>query len=69
MKKTQNLIAVILFCAVIVTMPVISALLPREHKSDYENRTLATFPTLSVKTLFNGSFVAGVEDYLTDFTI
>ncbi|MBR3867127.1 MAG: hypothetical protein IKM54_04975, partial [Butyricicoccus sp.] len=66
MKKTQNLIAVVLFVAVIVAVPIASVLLPREHKSDYENRTLATFPHLSVQTLFNGSFVAGVEDYLTD---
>lgn len=66
MKKTQNLIAVILFLAVLFAVPIASALLPREHTSDYENRTLATFPHLSVQTLFDGSFAAGVEDYLTD---
>lgn len=66
MKKLQNILAVVLFCAAIVTIPVLSVLLPREHRSDYENRTLATFPQFSVQTLFDGSFAAGVEDYLTD---
>ncbi len=66
MKKTNNLVAVVVFLAVLFAVPIVSVLLPRESMSAYENRELAVFPQLSVQSLFDGSFVEGVEDYLTD---
>ncbi len=66
MKKTQNIIITALFVAILCFVPVLSAALPREAVSAYENRELATFPVFSAKSLFDGSFVAGVEDYLID---
>lgn len=66
MKRICNILAVVLFAGVIFALPAASVVLPREHVSIYENRTLATFPALSAKTLFDGSFVSGVETYLTD---
>ena len=49
--------------------PALSVLLPREQVSLYENRTLATFPQLTVRSLMSGTFVSGVEDYLTDHLV
>lgn len=66
MKKFCNIAAVLVFIAVLFAVPVASILLPRDRISAYENRELAAFPDLSLQTIFDGSFVAGVEDYLTD---
>ena len=37
-----------------------------EHASLTENRMLAGFPTLSARSVRDGSFMSGIEDYLSD---
>ena len=69
MKKICNLLAVVLFAAALIVPPALSVLLPRERVSLYENRTLAAFPQLTARSLMSGSFVSGVEDYLTDHLV
>lgn len=45
-KMTPQKLMIALFAVVILTVPIVTAALPKQERSENENRTLATFPTL-----------------------
>lgn len=59
-----NVVAMILVFAVVsITLIVVKR---ESGVSEHENRELATFPTLSLSSWFDGSFTAGVTEFYTD---
>ena len=62
----RNKLIIIVFIAYIAFISVGSIILKDRKFSDMENRTLQTFPELSLETVANGSFMNKFEDYMAD---
>lgn len=56
----------ILFGAVIIMIPVITIVMPKNTFSQNENRLLAEFPELTAGSVLDRSYMEGFEDYLSD---
>ena len=56
----------VLFAAALVGMAVGSALAPDRRQSESENRLLQQWPTLSLSSVTDGSYMQALERYLTD---
>ena len=66
MKKTKNTISIILVALLFFAMTIACWFLPDKQYSDSERRKLASFPTLTIKTLLNGTFTGNFETYAQD---
>ncbi|MCR4608610.1 MAG: hypothetical protein K5750_02795, partial [Eubacterium sp.] len=62
----KNKIIIITFIAYIAIISIGSIILRDREFSDMENRTLKTFPELTLKTVVNGKFMSEFEDYMSD---
>lgn len=62
----KNKIIIITFIAYIAIISIGSLILKDREFSDMENRTLKTFPELTLKTVADGSFMSEFEDYMSD---
>lgn len=69
MKKFGITFILIFFCAVLFTVPVLSALEESDDYSIYENRSLASFPQYSNELLLSGHYSRAWENYLSDHII
>ena len=65
-KKTFNIIICTLACTLILSGFLMCVLLPKESYSYSERRELASFPELSVSSLFTGRFTDSFDDYAVD---
>lgn len=54
------------FLAAIIFLSALFLILPKRGYSDNENRYLTAIPDFSVKALFDGTFTADFESYVTD---
>lgn len=61
-----NKFTTIVFCTLIGGISLASVISPTREKSETENRDLAQMPTISVKSLFDGSFSRNYEEFITD---
>ena len=66
MKKTYNLLAVLVFVFILFFFPVATKLLPHKEYSFYENRNLEPVPIYSKETLFDGTYLPQWETYFSD---
>lgn len=66
MKSKHAKVIVSLFLLAIFTMSIISFVDKDKAISEKESRTLAQKPKLTVKSLFNGSYVRDFEEYYAD---
>lgn len=69
MKKRlniPNLITCIAFFAILVSMPIITAVLPKKGFSEMENKYLERLPQASAKTIFNRTYMNKLETYISD---
>ena len=56
-----------LIVAILIVVTFVSYFLcPDKEKSEWENRYLATKPTLSMANILDSSFMVGYEDYIND---
>ncbi|MBQ6230079.1 MAG: hypothetical protein IJJ74_03065 [Eubacterium sp.] len=62
----RNKLIIIVFIAYIAFISIGSIILKDREFSDMENRTLKTFPELSVKTVLSGKFMDEFEEYMSD---
>lgn len=62
-------LSAILFCSLLAVFFLLTVVLPPDERAVItENRNMAEFPALSAGSLNDGSFVRGIEDYLSDRT-
>lgn len=70
MKKPKlnisSLINCVVFFALLITLPVVTALLPKKERSEMENKPLQKMPSISAKTVFNRKYMNGLEAYISD---
>ena len=66
MKRTAQIFFVTCFCLFLLGVGVLTALLPKESGSFYENRSLAAFPEATAENILSGDFFTDLETYLTD---
>lgn len=66
MKKLLRYNLIILFLAVIFTIPTLTFIYKNTSISQIENRTLATAPVFSKEVLFSGEYFREWENYLSD---
>lgn len=64
--KIFSAILCIIFFSSLVAFAVAGVMKEDKKISETENRVLAQFPDLSVKTLVSADFIAEIEDYLSD---
>lgn len=65
-KKIKSIIAVFVFSLLLLTTSAICILKPKNSISESERRPLASFPKISLETVFSGEFREGFESYATD---
>lgn len=65
-RKISSLIHIVLFCLVLTAFGVLFFLLPQEKISDAEKRKLASFPTLTKKSLLSGDYMDSLDLYSAD---
>ena len=66
MKRTAQIFFVTCFCLFLLGVGVLTAVLPKESGSFYENRSLAPFPEARAENVLSGDFFTDLETYLTD---
>lgn len=66
MKKYKNIICVTIVVLLFATLTVSCWALPKKEFSDSERRNLAQFPTLSLATLLDGTFMSKFESFTQD---
>ena len=66
MKRISNIVFLCVALLLIVTIPIVTLLMPKKTVSYYEQRSLATFPSPSIETILNGKFFDDLENYAAD---
>lgn len=66
MKKTSQIITTVLFTGMICLFGILHVAMPDGTISETERRALASFPKLSVQSVFDGTFMKNLESYLPD---
>jgi len=66
MKKTSQIITTVLFAGMIGLFGILHVALPDGAISETERRALASFPTFSAQSVFDGTFMKNLESYLPD---
>lgn len=66
MKKISNVLFLLLSALLLISVPVLTLLLPHHSTSYYEQRTLASLPTPSKEAVLDGSFFNGLETFAAD---
>lgn len=69
MKKRINrisLVTCLVFFAILLAMPIITAILPKETFSEMENKSLQTMPKFSAKAVYDRSYMNKLETYISD---
>ena len=64
MKRTAQIFFVTCFCLFLLGVGVLTALLPKETGSFYENRSLAALPEATAENILSGDFFTDLETYL-----
>jgi len=64
--RKQQIFSAILFALFLITLPVVSWLMPYETFSEIENRELSSFPSFSWRSVKNRKFMDGIETFLAD---
>lgn len=66
MKKFFDLAFLAVLAALLVAIPLRTVTAPRETTAYYENRTLATFPDLTLEALWEGTLGSDLETWYSD---
>lgn len=66
MRKYKNLISVLFVGAIFTVVTLASWFLPSKEFSDSERRKLAQFPTVSIGSISDGSFMTDFESFTQD---
>ena len=69
-KKTKvnifSLVSCIVFFALIIILPLVTLILPKEEYSEIENKYFQRFPKFSANALFKGNYTDDLETYIAD---
>lgn len=68
-KKISKIMSFLLFFGLLVILPILTVVLPKEKFSETENRNLASLPKFSVENVFNRKYMNGLETFLSDHFI
>ncbi len=66
MNKIKNIISVVIFSVLLLSLSAVCILKPPSEYSESERRYLASFPDLTSKTLIGGEFMKDFESYAVD---
>ena len=66
MKKSHNLLIIIIFCLFLGGLGLASVLMPDKRFSEMENRNLRPLPELTVNKVTSGRFMTEAESYASD---
>lgn len=62
-------LSIALFFSLLVVLPIVTLILPKQERSEIENRTLQEPPKMSGESLMDKSYMKDVEDYLSDHMV
>ena len=66
MNKISKMMTIVLFFGLLLILPFLTLVSPKEKFSEIENRTLATVPEFSVENVKNKTYMNGIENFLSD---
>lgn len=69
MKKASEIFIIAVFMLLIIAAPVASYLSPRLDYSEFENRQLTVFPSITKESVLNGSAMSQFADFYADHFI
>ncbi len=59
-------VSVVMFCSVILALALLTAFMPKKTISEEENKVLASFPKVTVKSILDAGFMEDFDEYLSD---
>lgn len=62
-------LSIVLFFTLLVVIPIATLILPKQERSEVENRTLQERPVLSGDSIMDKTFMKDAEDYLSDHMV
>lgn len=65
-SNTFAMVIFFIFFVIISIFLIVSIFAPEKTVSERENRTLQEFPTPSISTVFNGTFIKDFENHYSD---
>ncbi len=69
MRKICNYIFLAVFGIILLLVPALSIVMPKEIASLYENRMLETKPEFSIQNVVNGEYFSGWDSYFSDHIV
>lgn len=66
MERITKIISIAVFFILILSLPIITILLPKQEISEMENRELEEFPEVSFDTYLDKSLMQGIDTYVSD---
>lgn len=66
MKKLAHRISFLFFFGLIIIIPLLTCVLPKQETSELENKFLKKFPTFSVDNVFSRKYMKDIEEYISD---
>ena len=62
----SKIATIVIFAFILLSLPVVTILMPKKEFSDNENRYLAKWPTFSIDNVLDRDYMNGIEDYVSD---
>lgn len=66
MKNLAHKISFLIFFGLLIIIPLLTCVLPKQESSEIENKTLKKFPTFSVDNVFSRKYMKDIEEYISD---
>lgn len=66
MNKISKIITIVLFFAFLITLPILTVILPKKTFSEEENRKLSTFPEFSIEDVKTKDYMNGIDEFVSD---
>ncbi|MBQ4101181.1 MAG: hypothetical protein IJC83_06520 [Oscillospiraceae bacterium] len=65
----SKIATIIIFVVILLSLPIVTILMPKNDFSEVENRYLAKWPKFSIDNIIDRDYMNGIEDYVSDHFI
>jgi len=65
MNKISKIVTIVLFFGLLLVLPIITVISPKQTFSEIENKSLAKFPEFSIESVKNQNYMKGIEEFIS----
>lgn len=66
MNKISKIVTIVLFFGLLLVLPIVTVISPKQTFSEIENKSLAKFPEFSIESVKNQNYMKGIEEFISD---